>query len=216
MPGRFALEFQTDDGEWMTEAVCVADQFERLDDGSYICSRFSSGLWVRCVKRRATTSSTSMGPVSTFATASSPSPHSPTGADRTRMGLRASRALPVSSLISRNIRIASKAKRPSEAQESLGAQDAFGTRSGRWGMLRSVSGCSKLSGMKRVGVRRSLRQGHGGRRDCLVLRADIDQPYFVRSRHPSAAEGGVISSDCPAATAAASGRDEKEGRSPLS
>ena len=49
LPERFALEFRTDSGEWVTEAICLADRFERLADGSYICSEYSSGLWLRCV-----------------------------------------------------------------------------------------------------------------------------------------------------------------------
>jgi hypothetical protein len=49
MPEPFALEFQAEDGEWMNEAICRADHFDRLDDGSYICSEFSSGLWIRCI-----------------------------------------------------------------------------------------------------------------------------------------------------------------------
>lgn len=53
MPPRFALEIQLDDGDWMLEAVCAANQFDRTDDGAYICSSFSSGLWIRCVERHA-------------------------------------------------------------------------------------------------------------------------------------------------------------------
>ena len=49
MPRRLALESQTDDGDWMLEAICLAEHFERLADGSYICSEFSSGLWIRCI-----------------------------------------------------------------------------------------------------------------------------------------------------------------------
>lgn len=49
MPERFLLQFLTEEREWMTEAVCAADRFERLADGSYICSDFSSGVWIRCV-----------------------------------------------------------------------------------------------------------------------------------------------------------------------
>ena len=51
MPGRFALEFQTGDGTWMEEAGCLAREFERLPDGSYICSSGSSATWIRCVER---------------------------------------------------------------------------------------------------------------------------------------------------------------------
>src|SRR5829696_5783154 len=49
LPERFALEFQRNDGTWMHEAVCVAHRFERLEDGSYLCSEFSSAVWIRCV-----------------------------------------------------------------------------------------------------------------------------------------------------------------------
>ena len=34
----------------MTEASCRARDFERLDDGAYIYSGGSSGLWIRCVE----------------------------------------------------------------------------------------------------------------------------------------------------------------------
>jgi hypothetical protein len=53
LPARFALEFQRDDGTWMQEAVCAAARFEHLEDGSYICSDFSSGLWIRCTELHA-------------------------------------------------------------------------------------------------------------------------------------------------------------------
>ena len=33
----------------MDEAVCLRRRFERLNNGSYICSEFSSGLWFRCI-----------------------------------------------------------------------------------------------------------------------------------------------------------------------
>ena len=49
MPERFLLQFQLEDGSWMDEAVCLRRRFERLDNGSYICSEFSSGLWIRCI-----------------------------------------------------------------------------------------------------------------------------------------------------------------------
>jgi hypothetical protein len=49
MPERFLLQFQLGDGSWMDEAVCLRRRFERLDNGSYICSEFSSGLWLRCI-----------------------------------------------------------------------------------------------------------------------------------------------------------------------
>lgn len=38
--------------EWMDEAICIARRFERLADGSYVCSEFSSGLWIRCVEKQ--------------------------------------------------------------------------------------------------------------------------------------------------------------------
>jgi hypothetical protein len=31
------------------QAVCLRRRFERLEDGSYICSEFSSALWIRCI-----------------------------------------------------------------------------------------------------------------------------------------------------------------------
>jgi hypothetical protein len=43
MPERFLLQLMTEDGSWMDEAVCLRRRFERLEDGSYICSEFSSG-----------------------------------------------------------------------------------------------------------------------------------------------------------------------------
>jgi hypothetical protein len=49
MPERFLLQFRLKDGSWMDEAVCLRRRFERLDNGSYICSEFSSGLWFRCI-----------------------------------------------------------------------------------------------------------------------------------------------------------------------
>ena len=49
MPERFELQFLHEDGSWWSEAICRARRFERLADGSYVCSEFSSGLWIRCV-----------------------------------------------------------------------------------------------------------------------------------------------------------------------
>ena len=49
MPKRFLLQFQLEDGSWMDEAVCLRRRFERLDNGSYLCWEFSSGLWIRCI-----------------------------------------------------------------------------------------------------------------------------------------------------------------------
>ena len=49
MPERFLLQFMTEDESWMDEAICLRRRFERLEDGSYICSEFSSGLWIRCI-----------------------------------------------------------------------------------------------------------------------------------------------------------------------
>lgn len=48
MPERFVLQFK-DGGTWIDEAICLRRRFERLNDGSYICSEFSSGLWIRCI-----------------------------------------------------------------------------------------------------------------------------------------------------------------------
>ncbi len=50
MPERFVLEFQPEEGTWMEEAQCIAREFERLEDGSYICSPGSSATWIRCVE----------------------------------------------------------------------------------------------------------------------------------------------------------------------
>lgn len=51
MPERFELQFLHEDGTWWGEAICLRRRFERLEDGSYICSEFSSGLWIRCVEQ---------------------------------------------------------------------------------------------------------------------------------------------------------------------
>jgi hypothetical protein len=50
MPERFDVQFQSPNGEWMSEALSGADRFQRLDDGSYINSDGASGLWIRCVE----------------------------------------------------------------------------------------------------------------------------------------------------------------------
>jgi hypothetical protein len=52
MPERFALEFQLENGDWMLEAESGVEQFERLEDGSYICSDGAPGLRIRCVASR--------------------------------------------------------------------------------------------------------------------------------------------------------------------
>ena len=49
LPQRFVLQFLTDRGTWMDEAVCLGRQFVRNPDGSYLCTSFSSALWIRCV-----------------------------------------------------------------------------------------------------------------------------------------------------------------------
>src|SRR5512139_2791662 len=49
MPDRFELQVQAEHGDWIGEAICLRRRFERLEDGSYICSEFSSGLWIRCI-----------------------------------------------------------------------------------------------------------------------------------------------------------------------
>ena len=49
MPERFLLQFRLYVGSWMDEAICLRRRFERLDNGRYICSEFSSGLWIRCI-----------------------------------------------------------------------------------------------------------------------------------------------------------------------
>jgi hypothetical protein len=52
MPKRFALQLQGSDGAWLDDAVCLQREFERLPDGSYICSAFGSATWIRCVGHR--------------------------------------------------------------------------------------------------------------------------------------------------------------------
>src|SRR4051794_41882799 len=51
-PARFALEVQLDNGVWITEVTATPNDFDRLADGSYICSSGASGLWVRCIEDR--------------------------------------------------------------------------------------------------------------------------------------------------------------------
>jgi hypothetical protein len=58
MPERFALEFQLEKGDWMLEAESGAERFERLDDGSYICSDGASGSGSGASPTTATGSST--------------------------------------------------------------------------------------------------------------------------------------------------------------
>ena len=53
MPPRFDLEVECADGVWRAEARCSAGDFERLADGSYLCSSGASGFWLRCVSERA-------------------------------------------------------------------------------------------------------------------------------------------------------------------
>ncbi len=52
LPERFVLQFETPDGTWMDEAVCLQRQFVRNADGSYLCTSSSSALWIRCVAHR--------------------------------------------------------------------------------------------------------------------------------------------------------------------
>ncbi len=49
MPDYFELQWQDTDGEWIGEARCRRDRFQRNEDGSYLCWEFSSGLWIRCI-----------------------------------------------------------------------------------------------------------------------------------------------------------------------
>ena len=51
MPERFVLMFQTGDGTWMEEAQCAAGEFQRLEDGGFVCSSGGSATWIRCVER---------------------------------------------------------------------------------------------------------------------------------------------------------------------
>lgn len=50
MPGHFLLEFRTDDGDWIEEARCRRDEFQRLENGSYISASGGSATWIRCVE----------------------------------------------------------------------------------------------------------------------------------------------------------------------
>lgn len=53
MPERFELQFLSERGEWMGEALCSASDFDRLDNGAYVYSGGGSGLWIRCVAHHA-------------------------------------------------------------------------------------------------------------------------------------------------------------------
>ena len=51
MPPVFVLETLDERGEWIDWARCPADAFMRTDDGAYLCTSGSSGLWLRCVRQ---------------------------------------------------------------------------------------------------------------------------------------------------------------------
>lgn len=50
MPEHFLLEVRADDGTWIEEARCRRTEFERLDDGAFICSSGGSATWIRCLE----------------------------------------------------------------------------------------------------------------------------------------------------------------------
>ncbi len=50
MPERFVLQFRTNGDEWMDEASCREEEFERLEDGSYVSTPGGSIVWIRCVE----------------------------------------------------------------------------------------------------------------------------------------------------------------------
>jgi len=49
LPDRFELQFLTDRGQWIGEALCWRRDFNRLDDNSWIYSGGASALWIRYV-----------------------------------------------------------------------------------------------------------------------------------------------------------------------
>lgn len=52
MPETFILEVQTDNG-WIDWGWYRAGDFERLEDGSYVCAGLGgSPTWIRCIGRR--------------------------------------------------------------------------------------------------------------------------------------------------------------------
>lgn len=52
MPGHFALETLSPQGEWVLHGIFAADMFDRGDDGSYVCTGHGgSPLYLRCLRQ---------------------------------------------------------------------------------------------------------------------------------------------------------------------
>lgn len=51
LPERFMLQFRTQGGDWMEEAVCLAAHANRLEDGSYAIGTDGTGIMIRCVEK---------------------------------------------------------------------------------------------------------------------------------------------------------------------
>jgi hypothetical protein len=51
LPDYFALEIRDEQGNWLTWNVYESPNFERLEDGTYVCGSIegSSPTWLRCV-----------------------------------------------------------------------------------------------------------------------------------------------------------------------
>lgn len=46
------LQFRTAQGDWMEEAVCLAANANRLEDGSYAVGTDGVGIMLRCIENR--------------------------------------------------------------------------------------------------------------------------------------------------------------------
>ena len=53
MPERFVLEVPTDEGGWIDHGLFRAADFDRLDDGAYLCAEHGgSPVFMRCIEQR--------------------------------------------------------------------------------------------------------------------------------------------------------------------
>jgi hypothetical protein len=52
MPPCFVLEFRDGEGDWLDHALLRASDFDRLDDGAYLCTGNGSRVWLRCLEQR--------------------------------------------------------------------------------------------------------------------------------------------------------------------
>ena len=53
MPDQFVLEVPTDEGGWIDHGLFRAADFDRLDDGAYLCAGHGgSPLYLRCLEQR--------------------------------------------------------------------------------------------------------------------------------------------------------------------